>query len=192
MGISLVKKVQRFCVLGSEVRDSHKPLKGPVWLIKKLLNIEHRTLNVQHRIRYSVNLRKGWTTCGASARAVRANLPLETCLPLEDCSDQYSANFRSRLRRDSLVLKLGKAKRHQYWTFDVGRSMFDVQYAHYSGLLKLHMRGSLFNLQPLNPEPLNPWTFEPLNLWTLNLWTSEPLNPWTVIDLAYLDMIGKY
>jgi hypothetical protein len=58
------------------------------------------TLNVQHRIRYSVNLKK---------RLNQANLPLETCLPLEDFSDQYSAAFRSPLQRDGLVLKIAKA-----------------------------------------------------------------------------------
>jgi hypothetical protein len=26
------------------------------------------------------------------------------------------------------LFKMDKAKRHQYWTFDVERSMFDVQY----------------------------------------------------------------
>jgi hypothetical protein len=46
-------------------------------------------------------------TCGASACAVRANIPLEI------------------LR--FACLKIDKAQRHQYSAFDVGRSMFDVQ-----------------------------------------------------------------
>ena len=52
-------------------------------------------------------LKQCWTACGASGCAARANLPLEIL--------QFAC------------LKLDQAQRHQYWTFDVGRSMFDVQ-----------------------------------------------------------------
>jgi len=35
--------------------------------------------------------------------------------------------------------KIDKAKRHHYSTFDVGRSMFDVQSVHFSGQADFHM-----------------------------------------------------
>ena len=34
--------------------------------------------------------------------------------------------------------QINKAQRHPYWTFDVGRSMFDVQSFHYSGQAEFH------------------------------------------------------
>ena len=40
----------------------------------------------------------------------------------------------------SPVLKLDKAQRHQYSTFDVGRSMFDVQSVHCSGQMESHTK----------------------------------------------------
>ena len=40
----------------------------------------------------------------------------------------------------SVYFKIDKAQRHQYWTFDVGRSMFDVQSVLCSGYLKLYTR----------------------------------------------------
>jgi hypothetical protein len=52
---------------------------------------------------YSVNLKKDWATRGASACAARAKLPFEI------------------LR--FACFKIDKAYRHQYWTFEVGRSI---------------------------------------------------------------------
>ena len=46
------------------------------WGYQKM-NIEHRTLNVQHRIMNSVNLKKDGAIGGASAYATRAKLPFE-------------------------------------------------------------------------------------------------------------------
>jgi len=68
------------------------------------MNIEHRTLNVQHRIMYSVNLKK---------RLSKANLPFEIqfgCLrqaqdPSTSRGAPQAAVFRSRLQRGWLVLK---------------------------------------------------------------------------------------
>ncbi|MDB4265025.1 hypothetical protein N9893_03065 [bacterium] len=54
-------EVQGFRVLGSEVQCSARPpAKKTAGQIerKKLMNIEHRTLNVEHRIMYSVYLKK--------------------------------------------------------------------------------------------------------------------------------------
>jgi hypothetical protein len=34
--------------------------------------------------------------------------------------------------------KIDKAQRHQYWTFEVGRSMFDVQSFYCSNFVKFH------------------------------------------------------
>ena len=39
----------------------------------------------------------------------------------------------------SFGLKIDKAQRHQYWTFDVGSSMFYVQYVYCSGQAVIHM-----------------------------------------------------
>ncbi len=81
--------------------------------------------------------------------------------------------------------KIDKAQRHQYSTFDVGRSMFDVQFFHCSGHLKFHTRGSEFrgfqnNLErwtqdlgtcldiTLNGEPR---TFEPIPM--LSTWKQD-------------------
>ena len=68
------------------------------------MNIEHRTLNVQHRIMYSANFKKDRATRGASACAARANLLIEIML--------------------FAYFKIDKAQRHQYSTFDVRRSTF--------------------------------------------------------------------
>jgi hypothetical protein len=40
------------------------------------------------------------------------------------------------------LFKIEKAQRHQYWTFDVGRSMFDVQSFWCTDQLKFHTSGS--------------------------------------------------
>jgi len=47
--------------------------------------------------------------------------------------------------------KIDKAQRHQYSTFDVGRSMFDVQSVRYSGQAEFHTRGFWVNVKS---EPL--------------------------------------
>jgi hypothetical protein len=46
----------------------------------------------------------------------------------------------------SLVLKFDKAQRHQYSTFDVGRSMFDVQSFHCSGKMEFHKKFHIMSL----------------------------------------------
>ncbi len=73
------------------------------------MNIEHRTLNVQRRIMYSVNLKKD-----------RDGLLREVAT---------KARSESTLRNFAVpaFYKIDKAQRLQYSTFDVGRSMFDVQ-----------------------------------------------------------------
>ena len=85
------------------------------------LKDERRTLNVQHRIMYSVNLKKAEQAYSAKwLRRPGANLLFEF------------------LR--FACFKIDKAQRHQYSTFDVGRSMFDVQYVHCFGQAKFHAR----------------------------------------------------
>ena len=79
------------------------------------MNIEHA--NVQHRIMYSVNLKK----------LSNAKPPFEI------------------LR--FACFKIDKAQRYQYSTFDVGRSMFDVQSVRCSGQAQFHTRGSGVNVQ---------------------------------------------
>jgi len=59
---------------------------------------------------YSVNFKKDWGTRGACA--ARAELPVDTC---PSWRILWFACF-----------KIDKAWRHQYSTFDVGRSMFNV------------------------------------------------------------------
>jgi hypothetical protein len=67
---------------------------------------------------YSANFKKDRATRGASACAARANLLIEIML--------------------FAYFKIDKAQRHQYSTFDVGRSMFDVQSVHCSGQAEFH------------------------------------------------------
>ena len=66
------------------------------------MNVEHRTLNVQHRIMNSINLKK---------------------------TEQSKLTLRNPAVRCSALVcfKIDKAQRHQYSTFNVGRSMLDVQ-----------------------------------------------------------------
>jgi hypothetical protein len=111
------------------------------------MNIEHRTSNVQHRIMYSarrvllcrtVKLKKKTEQAYSAEKATKArsesSLRDSTRLPsmgsgpehVEGSSSQavvqYSAVFRSRLQRDSLVLKSIKRS-----VIDIGRSMLDVR-----------------------------------------------------------------
>ena len=90
------------------------------------MNIEHRTLNVQHRIMNSVNLEK--TEQSEST--------------LRNSTVQYSAVFRSLLQRDSLVLKSIKRSviNIRRSMLDVRCSMFDVQSFHCSGQAEFHIR----------------------------------------------------
>ena len=95
------------------------------------MNVEHRTLNVQRRIMYSINL-------------------IKDCVSLlrprgyEGRERIYNSNFVRRRILRFACYKIDKAKRHQYSTFDVGRSMFDVQgfspawRSHCSGLAESH------------------------------------------------------
>jgi len=91
-------------------------------------------LKNEHQIRYSASLKK---------RLNKANLPLK------NSSDQYSG---------VRFFKIDKAQRHPYWTFDVGRSMFDVQglssawRIHCSGQAEFHTRGSQVRSVQNNPE----------------------------------------
>jgi hypothetical protein len=48
----------KFHTSGSGFSPAAGPKKRPVKLKKKLMNVEHRTSNVQHRIMYSVELNK--------------------------------------------------------------------------------------------------------------------------------------
>jgi hypothetical protein len=47
-------------------------------------------------------------------------------------SNTEQSDLRFKMVR-LIGLKLDKAQRHPYWTFRVGRSMFDVQFVHCSG-----------------------------------------------------------
>jgi hypothetical protein len=66
----------------------------------------------------------------AYLKKIRSNTRRKHLRCASESTLRNSTVFRSRLQRDSLVFacfKIDKAQRHQYWTFDVGRSMFDVQ-----------------------------------------------------------------
>jgi len=68
----------------------------------------------------------------------KANLPFEIRL---GCLRQAQAPSTSRGARRSLrfaCFKIDKAQRQQYWTFDVGRSMFDVQSVYCSNQAQFH------------------------------------------------------
>jgi hypothetical protein len=79
------------------------------------MNIEHRTLNVQHRIMNSVNLKnteQAYSAEGAAKARSEATLRNLIWRPstgsgpeLAEGSSPQAAVFRSRLQRGSLVLK---------------------------------------------------------------------------------------
>jgi hypothetical protein len=81
--------------------------------LTKKMNVQHRTLNVQHRILYSVYLKKRLSntrrTRRASAGAAGAPPQRQALARRVRCASEStlrnSAVFRSRLQRDSLVLK---------------------------------------------------------------------------------------
>jgi len=73
-------------------------------------NVEHRTLNVQRRIRNSVNLKQH--------QAGRTHPAAFICHEESDSAEIGVGYFAHDL--------IDKAQLHQYWTFDVGRSVFDV------------------------------------------------------------------
>ena len=77
------------------------------------MNIEHPTSNIERRRMNSVSLKK-------SEQACLANLATQAKgeLTVRCNSEQYSG---------FCFFKKEKAQRNQYWTFDVERSMFDVQ-----------------------------------------------------------------
>ncbi len=79
------------------------------------MNIEHRTLNVQHRIMYSVDLKK------TEQHATQALALRERSYPSKFCG--------------SLVLKSIKR-----CVINIGRSMFNVQSVHCSGQAEFHIR----------------------------------------------------
>ena len=114
------------------------------------MNIEHRTLNVQHRIMNSVNLKKAEQKPTPPKRLGRpgANLLFD------------SLRF--------VCIKIDKAWRHQYWTFDVGCSMFDVQSVHcikkpcHFGVVSYEDRVSA--LKARNSETSYETTFQMLEL----------------------------
>jgi len=109
-------------------------------LKKKLMNVQHRIRlrRIQHRIRNFCQFKK---MLNNTRRKYRAGAGAAGTIILCDRIDQSkfdSAAFdklRPRARRgervagfDSLPLnEMDKAQRHQYWTFDVRCSMFDVQ-----------------------------------------------------------------
>ena len=73
------------------------------------MNIEHRTLNVQHRIMYSVNLKKD-----------RDGL-------LREVATKAGSESTPRNSAGPAFYKIDKAQRLQYSTFDVRRSMLLVR-----------------------------------------------------------------
>jgi hypothetical protein len=59
---------------------------------------------------------------------------------LRYASESTLRNFvRRRIILRIACFKIDKALRHQYWTFEVGRSMFDVQSVHCSDYVKFNM-----------------------------------------------------
>jgi len=80
---------------------------------------EHRTLNVQRRIMYSINLIK---------TLVKTNLLLKICPPLEDSV--------------VCLYKIDQAQRYHYWMFDVGSAGggFDVQSVNCTDRAESHTR----------------------------------------------------
>ena len=72
------------------------------------LNFEHRTSNVQHRIRNFVNLKKEQEGRTEPITFVRL-AGVESAELFPECS---------------LANLIDQAQRHQYWAFKVGRSMF--------------------------------------------------------------------
>ena len=120
------------------------------------MNIEHRTLNAQHRIMYSarrepqgrtINLNKTeqsestlpnstrLLSTGSSpelAEGSRSPLSFSTKSPsvMSSGSETQGRTTHDRWARGMLrfaCFKIDKAQRHQYSMFDVGRSMLDVQ-----------------------------------------------------------------
>jgi len=90
-------------------------------LIKKETD-ERRTSNIERPTSNNVfcQLKKDRATRGASACAARANLLFEIRF------DRVRRRLRFSILRFA-CFKIDKAQRHQYSTFKVGRSMFDVQ-----------------------------------------------------------------
>ena len=104
--------------------SAQSPAQKTADLIEKETN-EHRTLNVQHRIMYSVNLKKTEQHAAYSSRrrlTQRERLRYASESTLRNSSDQYStrlpstgaqaecsssqvAVFRSCLQRDSVFIK---------------------------------------------------------------------------------------
>ena len=97
------------------------------------MNIEHRTLNVQHRIMNSVNLRKRLSNIRRTHRA-SAGAAGAPALHERIYTSKLSV-FRSRLQSGSLVLKSIKRS-----VINIGRSMLDV------GRSMLDVGRSMFNL----------------------------------------------
>ena len=81
------------------------------------MNIEHRTLNVQHRIMYSVYFIKKTERSDSTLRHSTFDI-------LRFCGSLFSGSavFRSRLQRDSLVLKSIKRS-----VINIRCSMLDVR-----------------------------------------------------------------
>jgi hypothetical protein len=96
------------------------------------MNIEHRTLNVQHRIMYSVYIIKKTERSDSTLRHSTFDI-------LRFCGSLFSGSavFRSRLKCNSLVLKSIKRS-----VINIRRSMLDV-------------RCSTFNLIPETFSSLN-------------------------------------
>ena len=100
------------------------------------MNVEHRTSNVQHRIMYSVNLKKDGASLVLRMKGLRRP---GVILPFEILWSSILLFSR---------FKIDKAQRHQYSTFDVGRSMFNVQSFHCFGQAEFHTN-SASNLKSL-------------------------------------------
>jgi hypothetical protein len=82
---------------------------------------------------YSVNLKK------TEQHAARVPALHERIYPTKFDSAELVAGCGSVF---CCLFYIDKAQRHQYWTFDVERSMFDVQSVNFSGQAELHTRFS--------------------------------------------------
>ena len=135
---------ERFCLFRWERNNRYVALnenriRRTTRCIVNKLNVEHRTPNVEHRIRNFVNLKK---------LPSRAKHSSGTYLP-----------WRIQLSCFSFS-SIDKAQRHQYWTFDVRCLLFSIidQTGHVSGQW---LGCPAWTSEPLNPEPLNLKTKAP-------------------------------
>jgi hypothetical protein len=87
-----------------------------------------------------------------TAQHAEHTLVLRKRLRLRDRSLRAGSAARANLPFEIVrfaCFKIDKAQRHQYWTFDVRRSMFDVQSVHCSGQTEFHMSAASGRERPV-------------------------------------------